>query len=290
MKKFKKILLLLIPVVFLSGCSFRKDNLEDATIYTTIYPVEYLVNFLYSDYGTVESIYPKGEGADITNRSLTKKQIKKYAKGNLFIYNGKSNENDIAMNLVNENQNLIIIDASNGITYTHGVKELWLNPKNYLMSAKNIKNYLIENLKSTTIKKYVEDKYNEIDEIISLKIAELESIGKEALEKGTNTIVVSDNALKFLEDFNFNIISLDEETITEASLNSINNNFKNGNYKSIVVLDNNFTENINKIIKDYNIKAIDVNSMSYITDESDLNYLNVMQEFIDNIRNITIVN
>ncbi len=290
MKKLKKILLLFMPVVLLTGCSLRKDNLEDATIYTTIYPVEYLVNFLYSNYGTIESIYPKGEDADIANHNLTKKQIKKYAKGDLFIYNGKSNENDIAMNLINENQKLIIIDASNGITYTNGEKELWLNPKNYLMSAKNIKNYLCENLKSKTIKQYVEDKYNEIDEIISLKIAELKSIGKEALEKGTNTIVVSDNALKFLEDFKFNVISLDEETLTEASLNSIHNNFKNGNYKNIVVLDNNYTENINKIVKEYNIKTVDVNSMISITDESELDFLNVMQEFVDNLRNITIVN
>lgn len=282
--KLKKIILMLIPLMFLTGCNLKKDNLESATIYTTIYPIKYLTEFLYKDYATIESIYPSG--ADVVNYELTSKQIKKYAKADLFIYNGLSNEKTITKNLINKNKNLLIIDVSNGLSYTYGVKELWMSPNNYLMLAKNIKDYLKEYLDSKIIANYVDKKYEDLAEILSLKDAELRSIGKEAKEKGTNTIVVSDNVFKFLENYDFNVVSLDEENLTEGTLNSIKNNFKKENYNTILVLDNNYTDNINSIIKDYKAKAIDVKSMINVDSDNTDDYLTVMQDLIDNIRNI----
>lgn len=282
--KFKKIILMLIPLMFLTGCNLKKDNLESATIYTTIYPIKYLTEFLYKDYVTIESIYPSG--ADVVSYELTSKQIKKYAKADLFIYNGLSNEKTITKNLINKNKNLLIIDVSNGLSYTYGVKELWMSPNNYLMLAKNIKDYLKEYLDSKIIANYVDQKYEDLAEILSLKDAELRSIGKEAKEKGTNTIVVSDNVFKFLENYDFNVVSLDEETLTEGTLNSIRNNFKKENYNTILVLDNNYTDNINSIINDYKAKAIDVKSMINVDSDNTDDYLTVMQDLIDNIRNI----
>ncbi len=282
--KLKKIILMLIPLMFLTGCNLKKDNLESATIYTTIYPIKYLTEFLYKDYATIESIYPSG--ADVVSYELTSKQIKKYAKADLFIYNGLSNEKTITKNLINKNKNLLIIDVSNGLSYTYGVKELWMSPNNYLMLAKNIKDYLKEYLDSKIIVNYVDQKYEDLAEILSLKDAELRSIGKEAKEKGTNTIVVSDNVFKFLENYDFHVVSLDEETLTEGTLNSIRNNFKKENYNTILVLDNNYTDNINSIIKDYKAKAIDVKSMINVDSDNTDDYLTVMQDLIDNIRNI----
>ncbi|CDF20584.1 putative uncharacterized protein [Clostridium sp. CAG:609] len=282
--KLKKIILMLIPLMFLTGCNLKKDNLESATIYTTIYPIKYLTEFLYKDYATIESIYPSG--ADVVSYELTSKQIKKYAKADLFIYNGLSNEKTITKNLINKNKNLLIIDVSNGLSYTYGVKELWMSPNNYLMLAKNIKDYLKEYLDSKIIVNYVDQKYEDLAEILSLKDAELRSIGKEAKEKGTNTIVVSDNVFKFLENYDFNVVSLDEETLTEGTLNSIRNNFKKENYNTILVLDNNYTDNINSIINDYKAKAIDVKSMINVDSDNTDDYLTVMQDLIDNIRNI----
>ncbi len=282
--KLKKIILMLIPLMFLTGCNLKKDNLESATIYTTIYPIKYLTEFLYKDYATIESIYPSG--ADVVSYELTSKQLKKYAKADLFIYNGLSNEKTITKNLINKNKNLLIIDVSNGLSYTYGVKELWMSPNNYLMLAKNIKDYLKEYLDSKIIANYVDQKYEDLAEILSLKDAELRSIGKEAKEKGTNTIVVSDNVFKFLENYDFNVVSLDEETLTEGTLNSIRNNFKKENYNTILVLDNNYTDNINSIINDYKAKAIDVKSMINVDSDNTDDYLTVMQDLIDNIRNI----
>ena len=285
----KKIILLLATLILLSGCSLKKDNLENSTIYTTIYPIKYLTEFLYKDYANIESIYPAG--ADVLNYKLTEKQTKKYANADLFIYNGLSNEKNITKNLINKNRNLLIIDVSNGLSYTYGVKELWMSPNNYLMLAKNIKDYLIEYLKSSIITENVEKKYNELAEILSIKDAEIREIGKKALENGTNTIVVSDNVFKFLENYGFNIVSLDEETLTESSLNSIKNSFAKKKYKTIFVLDNNYTDNIKSIINDNKANAVDIKSMMN-TDANNSNedYLVVLQDLIDNIRNLCIAN
>lgn len=288
MKNFIKIIILILPVIILTGCSFTKDNLENATVYTTIYPIKYLTEYLYKDHATIESIYPSD--ADILNYEPTEKQIKKYAKADLFIYNGLSNEKNIAKNLINKNRDLLIIDVSNGLTYTHGIKELWMSPNNYLMLAKNIKDYLKTYLKSKVIKEYVDEKYNDLAQKLSIMDAELRAIGKEAQDKGTNTLVVSDDVLKFLEGSNgygFNIVSLDEESLSESTLNSIKNNFSKKTYNTIIVLDNNYTENINSIIKEYNVKTINVSSMLTLGENTDGDYLTVMQEFIDNIRNLT---
>lgn len=282
--KFKKILLLILGLVLVTGCSLRKGNLENATIYTTIYPIKYLTEFMYKDYGVIESIYPAG--ADVLNYDLTDKQIKKYAKADLFIYNGLSNEKTITKNLINKNRNLLIIDVSNGLSYKYGIKELWMSPNNYLMLAKNIKDYLKEYLESKIISDYVENKYQELSEILSVKDADLRAIGKEAQNNGKNTLVVSDNVFKFLENYGFNIISLDEDTLTEGLLNSVKNNFKKGTYSTIFVLDNNYTDNINSIVNDYKAKTIDVKSMTNIETNNTDDYLTVMQEFIDNIENI----
>lgn len=274
----------MLPVVLLSGCELEKDSLEGAQIYTTIYPIKYLTKALYSDYADIESIYPSG--ADVVSQTFTDKQIKKYAKADLFIYNGLSDEKNITKNLINKNKNLLIIDVSNGLSYTYGVKELWMSPNNYLMLAKNIKDYLKEYLESNIIKEYVDEKYDELAETLSLMDADLRAIGKDAKDNGTNTLIVSDNVFKFLENYGFNIISLDEETLTESSLESIRNNFNKKTYTAILVLDQNYTDNINNIISDYSPKVIDINSLINTEDDEEPDYLINLQDFIDNIRNL----
>ena len=285
MNIIKKLFLLGASALLLTGCSLTKDNLEDATIYTTVYPIEYLTEFLYSDYAEIDSIYPNE--ADVASYELTEKQLKEYARGDIFIYNGISNEKNIAKDMINVNGNLLIIDVANGLNYTYGIEELWMSPNNYLMLAKNIKDYLIEYLESTTIIDYVENKYDELAEILSLKDADLRAIGKEAYENGTNTLVVSNDVFKFLENYGFEIISLDENTLTESTLNSIKEDFSDETYDTIIVLDNNYTENINSIIDEYDANTIDVSSMTTFS-EGSIDYITSMQQFIDNLRNLSL--
>ena len=49
MKKsfLKKILFLALMLFIICSCSIKKDDLEGATIYTTVYPIKYITNYLY---------------------------------------------------------------------------------------------------------------------------------------------------------------------------------------------------------------------------------------------------
>lgn len=274
---------LLIALFFTTGCSLVKDNLEDATINTTVYPILYLTESLYGDYSKSQSIYPVD--ADISTYELTEKRIKTYAKADLFIYNGLSNEKNIAKNLINQNKNLLIIDVSYGLNYTYGIEELWLSPNNYLMLAKNIKDNLVEYLKSKYIIENVEKRYEELAEVLSLMDADLRAIGKEAKEKGKNTLVVNDDIFGYLQNYGFNIISLDNDTVTESTINNTKSAFKKKTYNTIILLDGVTTEAIDNIIEDSKAKTIEISSMiSKSQDEDD--YVAQMQSFIDSLRNL----
>jgi ABC-type Zn uptake system ZnuABC Zn-binding protein ZnuA len=46
MKKTKLLLLAILSTTFLTGC-FKRDNMDNITIYTTTYPLHYLVEQIY---------------------------------------------------------------------------------------------------------------------------------------------------------------------------------------------------------------------------------------------------
>ena len=278
----KKILMLLAMLFLLTGCTLFKDNLEDAKITTTIYPIEYLINTLYQDYGEVSSIYPAD--TDIDSYELTDKQISEYASSDLFVYNGLSKEKNIAKDLINKNNKLLIIDVSYGLTYTNGLEELWLSPNNYLMLAKNIRDNLSEYLKSRAIIDNINKKYDEFAEKISIMDADLRTIGKEAKENNTNTLIVSKDVYKYLENYGFNVISV--ENADESTINSLASGYKNGSYKGIIVSDNNLPEAISNIVTENNVTTISTSTM--INNKTEDDYLTIMQHFIDEIRNLVL--
>ena len=284
-KRFIYMIVIIIMTILTTGCSFVKDNLENAKICTTIYPVQFLTDKLYGEHSTIESIYP--QGADIDNYRLTSKQIKEYAKNNLFIYNGLTNEKNIAKNLINKNKNLLIIDIANGLNYKYDLKELWMSPYNYLMLAKNIKEGLNDYLKSSIIKKEVNKNYNELAEKLSLMDADLRSIAREANKNNKETLLVTDDLFYYLQDYGFKIVSLDPDTRTESTINNVNNDLKKKKYNAIIILDNTIDDEINNIIDKHKISQVNISSMIDEPENND-NYINQMQTFIDSIRNLCI--
>ena len=67
----KKLIICLLSLFLLTGC-FYDDDFSDTHIYTTIYPIEYVTNYLYSTKSNVSSIYPND--TDIYTYELTSKQ------------------------------------------------------------------------------------------------------------------------------------------------------------------------------------------------------------------------
>ena len=184
----KKNILLLILISLLSltlttGCD--KDELEGSRVTVSVYPIEYIITSLYdieeSKY-TITSIYPNG--TDITEYKLTDKQLTDFSKSTtLFVYNGLSQEKEIAKTLINKNKKIQIIDVSYGLKYQYGIEELWLSPNNYLMLANTVKNDLEELSSSKYAAEKIENKYAELEENLTTLDAELRTIAKNAKNK-----------------------------------------------------------------------------------------------------------
>ena len=229
MKKIGKVLLLFVGSLFLCGC----NNLENATLYTTTYPIEYLTKSLYETHSTIQSIYP--DGTDVTTYEFTDNQKKSYSQAEIFIYNGTTDEKELAKDFSNNNRKLKVIDAAYSLKYKYGVEELWLNPSNYLMLASNIKDNLEEQIGTKYINEEIDQKYNVLKEQLSIMDADIRNIAKDASARNQNTIVVASNVFKFLEDYGFRIISLEDYENGSASLSVLKNNFNSGTYQYLLI-------------------------------------------------------
>ena len=283
MKKFFKGLLLGMFMLSLSGCG--EEALVNNDVYTTIYPTLYLTEFLYGEDRNVLSIYPSG--ADVGSYELTDMQKENYSKAGLFVYNGLTNEKELAREFLNNNPELLLIDVSYGLNYEYAIEELWLSPNNYLMLAKNIKNNLLDYTTSTVLKENIEERYKEIEEELSFMDAELRSVAMEAKSDGNATLVVSSNKLLFLENYGFQVIVLgDEEN------ESISELFDDGDVSDIYLCDIDQKKDfITSLESEYDANIINVDTMYTLTDEEasgNKTYLTIMREFIDNIRNTTL--
>ena len=153
MKKKVFIIILILMCIFTTGC-FKRDNMEDINIITTYYPIEFITNKLYGDNSVVSSIYP--DGINIYEYKLNNKQLNDLSKQDLFIYLGITDDKDLALNLINRNNDLLIIDPTFGMEMTYGIEELWLNPSNLLMISQNIKNGLQEYINSAYLNKEID--------------------------------------------------------------------------------------------------------------------------------------
>lgn len=283
MKKIIKLSIFVITLFSITGC-FGKDVLANNNVYTTIYPTQYLTNYLYGTEKNVASIYPNG--ADVSTYELTSKQKETYSKGALFIYNGLTEEKELAKEFLNKNKNMLLIDVAYGLNYEETVEELWLSPNNYLMLAKTIKNNLLEYTTSKVVSENIEKKYKELEETLSYMDADLRSIASSAIMDGNPIIITSSNKLNFLKKYGFSIIDLSSEGINEASIKS---NFKNGTYKDIYLCNTDTkTDLITSLESDYKANIIEVNMLYTLTDTdvaNNENYETIMTKFIDNIRN-----
>ena len=245
MKKIKITisLVLLISFFFLTGCSlFKSDAMEDIDVYTTTYPINYLIKYLYGNHSTIYSIYPSG--VNFKDYELSDKKINEFAKSDLFIFNSLDQDRNYAVAMINKNRSLKLIDTAYGMKYNYSIEELWLSPYNYLMMAKNIKDSLDEYITNPYLVEEINDNY----EKLKYELSKLDATYKDALKDSTNRTIVADNSLfKFLEKYNVEVIVLEE------------------NIKTITIKD---SDTISSISKEYNVPASDILTYNNKTDET----------------------
>ncbi len=277
MKKY----IIMFLALFISGCSLNKDPLDGALVRTTTYPITYLTNKLYGEFAEVVSIYP--EGAISSKYKLNDKLITKYAKCDLFIYNGLTEEKNIAKKFVNKNKRILLIDVSYGLSVQTDTEELWLSPNNYLMLAKNIKDHLLEYLNNKYIKEQVVENYNTLAEELSLMDVDMRNLGTAAIEKNNNTILTTANQFKYLENYGFNVISLENIDLSDEV---ILENFKSKQYIAFIndySIKNNLTNNL---MLNYSTRVVNFNN---ITDNEVLeDYISIMNKFITDLESIVL--
>lgn len=283
-KKILRILLVII-IIFSTGC-FKRDNLEGIEIITTVYPLEFVTNYLYGEHSIVNSIYP--DEIDTKNYTLSKKQIEDYSKKKLFIYNRITGDKDIALSFLQQNEKMLIIDATYGMEITYGEEELWLNPSNLLMISQNIKNGLKEYITNSYLEKEIDDKYEEIKVSLSELDAEFKLTAENATKK---TLVVNNDSLKFLEKYGFKVISLDESSssISEKTIDDVISKINAGEIKHLFILENTeSSDSFKQILEKTKVETSTYRRIDSITDserDEKENYISIMNNNIELLRN-----
>lgn len=272
-------------VLVLTGCDLlKRDTMEDITIITTIYPLEYVLDYLYGDNSVINSIYP--DDVNVDDYRLTEKQIKDNSKKDLFVYLGNSSDANQAVSFLERNKNLKLIDATFGMEYKNSIEELWLNPANLLMISQNLKNGLAEYINSTYLIKEIDERY----EKLKLELSELDADIKLTIENANkDTIFTNHKALKYLEKYGLTVYVLDDtEDIYEKNLTILNNYIKNGKVKYFYILENtNVSNDIETLIEEKKLIGADFRNLKNINDEernSDTSYIDVTLENIENLK------
>lgn len=284
MKKVLSKILMLSCVVVLSTSCFKRDDLEDVDIYTTVYPIQYVTDYLYGYNSDVSSIYPAETDPD--EYKLSKKRIEEYSKGAIFVYNGLSNEKSIARDLLNENNDLKIIDVSQGLEYSHRVEELWINPSDFLMLAQNIKNGLEEYIDNKYIIEEIDKNYDELKLLISSYDADLAKVKDNATDKN---ILIASDTLSFLSKYGFEVINVDdrEEEVPQTAKTKAKKLIENKTIKYIYMLDNEEKSDLVSELESAGAEVVTLKSMTILS-EKDIadgaTYKTMMRDNIEAIK------
>ena len=282
MKKIKLVIISIMTITLLTGC-FKRDSMDDISIYTTTYPIEYITEYIYGYNSSINSIYPKGVNPH--DYTLTNKQIKEYAETDMLIYNGQTKEKNIAASFLNKNKNLKVIDVTKGLTIKRDEEELWLCPSNYLMLAQNIKNSLIEYTSSTILKQEIDDNYEKLKLVISTFDAELKMIA----ESSSNpTIIAGNDVFKFLEKYGFKVLAIEENDFYDVlEFNEANNSIDQKVNNYVFVLNTDEINGNTKKLEEKGATIVKVSSMINLTDEEHkegIDYEQMMETFIESIK------
>lgn len=286
MKNIKYLFLtivLLIPIALITtGCT--DDSMDSIEIIVTNYPNEYITKKLYENHATITPIYP--DGVDINNYKISNKQKHDYAKKDLFVYNGLiEKERNLAIDLLDINPNLKIIDTAYVLETDYSPEEMWLNPSSLLMMSQNIRLGLEEYITSTYLQKDVDDAYDRL----KIELSELDADYRVAVESTEHkTIIVADSALKYLEKFGLDVICIDSDA-NQKTLSQAEKVIKNKNVSYIMLFKGEeVNENAKKLLDTYtDIQKLELHKLDNISDterSNKENYNTIMRSNLELIK------
>ena len=277
------LILFLLPVTLLTtGCS--NDSMDNIEIMVTNYPNEYITKKLYGEHATITPIYP--DGVDINNYKISNKLKHDYAKKDLFIYNGLiEKERNLAIDLLDINPDLKIIDTAYVLETDYSPEEMWLNPSSLLMMSQNVRLGLEEYISSTYLSKDVDEAYN----TLKIELSELDADYRVVVESTNNdTIIVADSALKYLEKFGLNVICIDSDA-SDKTLSLAEKAIMNKSVSYIMLFKNEkVNDNAQKLLDTYSdVQKLELHRLDNITTSERSNgetYVSIMRNNLDLIK------
>ena len=267
----------------LSGCEESETKMENINIYTTTYPINFIINQLYEEHSKIYSVYPTG--VDVDKYELSTRKLEEYSKSDLFIFNSLDKDRDYAVKMINLNSKLKVIDVATGMKYDNSIEELWLSPNNYLMMAENLKNGLAEYITNPYLVEEINDKYKDLE----YEISKLEADLTEAITNAKYKTIVTDNdTLKFLEKYGLKVISLEEnKDLTTNKIEEVKNLIKEKQIKYIYSTTSKTNNTVKELIDNNSLEQISMNTMhstdGNITNSND-NYLTIMTNNINELK------
>lgn len=278
MKKIKYLILTLLSLG-LTGC-FNNDSMDNISISTSVYPIEYVVNTLYGQHSTINSIYPSD--SEIINFEVTDVLLEQYSNNDLFIFNGLSNENKYVKSMLKNNKDLKIIDVTSNMNFDYSLEELWLDPNNLLTIANNIKTGFSEYIKST----YLINEINENYENLKINLTNLDGRYYSTVKNSSNnTIIVSDDAFKYLEKYGIKVISLDPDTVTSKEISTAKELINNKTCSYVFIKYGEETNDTLKEVTD-SVETLELYTLTNFSNISiDKNdYMTLMNQNLENLK------
>lgn len=271
----------LAVIIFATGGCFNDSTMENIDIYTTSYPIEYVVGRLYGEHSNIKSIYPNGS---VSGEIVNDKLLKDYSDSDLFVFNGLGpNEQDYVYKMLDYNRNLKIIDVSSSIVYENKVEELWLDPMNLLTIANNVKKGFQEYITKTYLLEDVENQYDTLKQ----ELIKLDADYREMAERANrNTIIVNDDMFLYLEKYGVTVISLEEnKNLTQKNIHTVITMIDNGDIKYIYVTNKEeVNDTIKKIQKETNVELIELHTLYKLSEEEfnkDADYFSIMRNNLE---------
>ena len=284
-KMKKKIVLFLLTIVILLGTTgCRKDDMENIDIVVTNYPNEYIISELYGKHCDIRSVYP--DGVNVNDYKVTNKKKKDLSSKDLFVYTGLiDREQKLAIELLDINNSLKIIDTSYVLEIENSEEELWLNPSYLLMMSKNVEMGLTEYISSSYLRKEIDSNF----ESLKLKLSELDADYRVSVDNAkSKTLVANDSNLKYLEKFGLEVIVLNDKAL-DKTYSEVVDLVKKGEIKYVYKFagDEN-SEKINELIaNNSSVQVVELHKIINITDkerEDKENYISIMKKNLELIK------
>ncbi|HLQ72877.1 MAG TPA: zinc ABC transporter substrate-binding protein [Bacillota bacterium] len=279
-------------LIFTIACEQQTDaeKQADYTIYTSIYPIEFIVEQLTDDHVYVQSIYPPG--VDAHTYEPTSREITNMANADAFIYFGDHLEGfaqTAADVLINHPVRLIELSEHDQL-FEHADHStidrdphIWLDPLRMITLAELIKDELImiDKQNEATIERNfltLEQKFRTLDETFMQMVA----------QKQTKDIIVTHAAYGYWEErygikqIPINGVSTSEEPSQKELVEIVNN----AQEKQIdyVIFEQMADDKTSKIIQEHlGAKALRIHNLEVLTErdiDNGEDYFSLMEENI----------